>query len=200
MHARKGFAVVVIVAIIAIVLLLAAGYGVYAFRNRATSKMVVLEPRGHVVLERGDTEEDWYGDAYYIDGHGAKKLIARSKTVENGLAPDTFGSVFYTQALLSPNGQRVALGAACWEASCLEVYEVSTGALHRAIASTAEFQGDSGQMTDVEIGAPDTSWLPDNRLRVAGGCTEPAELCGTYESVNAEAPWMMQQTARSVDR
>lgn len=121
-------------------------------------------------------KNDWYGDVYYRDRKGDKTLIARSRTVDNGLAERIFHSVFYTQAHISPNQKWIALEAACWEDDCLEVYDLATGEIHSA-----------------NVASPNTRWLQDNRLRLEGDCSYPGALCGRYESMDADQPWVLEK-------
>lgn len=120
------------------------------------------------------------GDAYYFyqdADREHKLLIARSLTGGNGSVTNPFDSVFYTDAILSPDRRWVALPATCWEDTCLRMYDVKNQSLHW-----------------VDHAAMEVSWLPDGRLRAEGGCATPRVVeCGPYESISAAEPWKMHQ-------
>lgn len=144
--------------------------------------VIILGINGYLISIRSarvyivkNDKNDWYGDVYYRDKKGNKMFIARSKTVENGLAKRTFDSVFYTQAHLSPDQKWIALEAVCWENDCLEVYDLDAGAIHPASPEDAASQN--------------TQWLSDSRLRLEGDCSYPGALCGRYESTDSNKPW-----------
>jgi len=159
----------------AFVVLVAAGiigYSAFFYKNRG-GPAAAREPSVEIV-KGGET--DWYGNVYYYDKTGRSSLIAPSKTVENGMAKETFDSILYTEARLSPNGRWIALEAACWEEDCLQVYDLNTRKLYAA-----------------NVAAQDTQWLSDGRIRVVGLCSYPTELCGTYESSSPDTPWQLRE-------
>lgn len=119
--------------------------------------------------------EDFYGDVYYTNEFGEKQLLTTSITLENTLAATSLDSVFYTDASLSPNGKWAALKAVCWENYCLEIYNLEKNTQNWANYASGE-----------------TSWLPDNRIRVIGNCEEPESLCGTFESIDNISPWNLE--------
>lgn len=123
------------------------------------------------VLKENDK---WYGDVYYIDNEGSRKLIAKSyeRKVAEGFVPERG---FYYRAELSPNLRFIYLLSDCWECNRLEVYDVETESIY-----------------DTKFYSFEVNWLPDSRLRIVGPC-QPMTGCGIFESVSAEMPWEMKK-------
>lgn len=128
------------------------------------------------VVFNSEKEKDWYGDVYYTNKQGGRKLIARSKEdedVREGRVPED--TIHYTSAALSPNQKFISMVYECWETSCLQVYVIDTGEIHEA------------NQADFEV-----KWLGDNRLRIDGPC-EIDRACGIFESVDSKQPWILEE-------
>ena len=135
-------------------------------------------PMAEVVfnLEKG---KEWYGDVYYIDRLGNRKLIAKSqegKKVSEEGTPE--GTIHYTKAKLSLNEKFIAMIFECWEVPCLHVYAIETGKIHEA------------NQADFEV-----KWLNDNRLRIDGPC-DINRACGVFESVDNKQPWIFREVEK----
>lgn len=138
-----------------------------------------VSPEGARVELVKKNNKDWFGDAYYFYQDSEREnqlLIAPSLTMENQGVTNSFDSVFYTDAILSPDGRWVALPATCWEETCLRIYDVKRQSLHWA-----------------DRAAMNVSWSTDGRLHAEGDCAAPkVTACGPFESTSANEPWRMQ--------
>jgi len=112
------------------------------------------------------------GTVYYTDEKGKKIIVVQSINDPS----DSVKDITYKKAELSPNKEFILLASIRWEAVSIEVFDISTGKIHKANASGFGFG----------------EWLPDNKLKVVGECGMGIS-CGIYESIDSRAPWVLER-------
>lgn len=133
-------------------------------------------------FERGKSAGVSYGDFYYLSSGNKVIELARSKSIENGLATIHLNQVFFTKAQLSPNGRFVLLQADCWEERCAVIYDLQTNKRHFVPAKRS------------------MNWLESGLLEVIGECEAPSFGCGRYQSKSADMPWELLPKRQQITR
>ncbi|MBT6690710.1 hypothetical protein HOB10_00035 [Candidatus Parcubacteria bacterium] len=111
---------------------------------------------------------------YHKGWDGEVKVIARSTEDPE----DPVKNHTYYRAKLSPNKKFILLGSKGWEQVIEEIYEISSGEIHKLEASSSEYG----------------NWLEDNKIRIEGECGMGIS-CGIFESINNEEPWELEKVA-----
>ncbi|PLX28479.1 hypothetical protein C0581_01885 [Candidatus Parcubacteria bacterium] len=150
------------------------GYYSYLLKDYTAETASTFFSEPYVEVRKGDL---WYGDVYFVNKEGKGVLVSTSKSVENGLVTSEFDSIFYIDALLSPDERKIAIVGACWEDDCVSVYDIDTKELHETFVASSQVE-----------------WLDDGRLKIVGGCSNPVDFCGVYESQNSSKPWELEKT------
>ncbi|MDJ0589172.1 MAG: fasciclin domain-containing protein [Pleurocapsa sp. MO_226.B13] len=128
---------------------------------------------------RADTTD---GGVYATLSNGETRFIAKSDRISKPIDPsnsDSFqefvnNSDTYREAVISPEGQFVAVGGTGYETSFVQVYNVRTDTLHDKISGTI------------------TGWTDDGLLEIES-CDLSGESCVDKISVSAETPWQVRE-------
>lgn len=136
----------------------------------------------NILAEKTSIENDI---VYYTDTSGKKRALVKSLSPDNTPGLDDLRRIVYTKAEISPNKQFIALSSYGYEWTMVEIFDVTTGQLHLV--------GLGGDVSNL------ASWLPDNKLEIIGSCGMGI-LCGTYRSINNEAPWIIDQYSTSTSK
>ncbi len=142
-----------------------------------------LDDSGILFLERGHiSDEQTFGDIYYISEEGEVLELAISKTPENGMADAHLDTVKYLRATMSPNKQFILIQALCWESSCSVIYDLKNQKRHLTSVSTMDMQ-----------------WQDDGIIKAVGPCGSLGMLCGEFRSYSTLSPWMLTYAPEYLD-